>query len=85
MWMYDPNDDAYLTPEEQNAEYLQQNPALESALWSEWVGVVCEREQIVHPTAGEWDYLRSKFYRGKAPIDSVAELKSFRNSKSSGV
>lgn len=78
MWMYDPNDDAYLTPEEQNAEYLRQNPALESNLWTEWVGVVCERDNIPLPTQDEWTKLRAKFYHGKAPIDSVAELKKMR-------
>lgn len=78
MWMYDPNDDAYLTPEEENDNYLRQNPALESALWEEWVGVICERQKIAYPTASEWDYLRSNFYHGKAPLDSVAELKTFR-------
>lgn len=79
MWMYDPNDDAYLTPEEQNAEYLRQNPVLESNLWAEWVGVVCERDNIPLPTQDEWAKLRAKFYHGKAPIDSVAELKKMRD------
>lgn len=78
MWMYDPYDDAYLTPEEQNAEYLRQNPALESSLWREWVEVVCRHEKIALPTQDEWTKLRSNFYHGKAPIDSVDELKKMR-------
>lgn len=67
-----------LTPEEQNAEYLQQNPVLESRLWAEWVCVVCDWDKIPHPTSDEWDRLKAKFYSGKAPIDSVAELKKMR-------
>jgi hypothetical protein len=77
MW-YD-SDDELFTPEEQNARYLQQNPELESALWSEWVGVVCSRDKIDLPTAEEWTKLRADFYHGKAPIDSVAELKKMRS------
>ena len=70
--------DDELTPEEQNAHYLQQNPQLESSLWTEWVGVVCDRDKIALPTAEEWTKLRANFYHGKAPIDSVAELKKMR-------
>lgn len=81
MWMYDPDDDEYLTPEDRDREYLRQNPALESSLWSEWVVVVCDRDKISRPTASEWDYLKSKFYSGKAPIDSVGELKELRNER----
>jgi hypothetical protein len=79
MWIYDENDDEYLTPEEQNAKYLRDNPALESRLWTEWVGIVCDRDKIPYPTHEEWTKLRANFYHGKAPIDSVAELKKMRN------
>lgn len=34
------------TPAEETAELLQQNPAAEVALWSEWVQVVCGWEKI---------------------------------------
>jgi len=78
MWAYDENDPGYLTPEEQNAMYLRDNPALESSLWAEWVGVVCDRDKIPYPTHEEWAKLRANFYSGKAPIDSVAELKKMR-------
>lgn len=79
MWMYDENDeDYYLTPEEQNARYLRDNPAIESGLWAEWVGVVCGWDKIPLPTQDEWTKLRANFYSGKAPIDSVAELKRMR-------
>ena len=71
--------DDELTPEEQNAEHLRQNPLLESSLWAEWVGVVCGRDKIALPTAEEWPKLRANFYHGKAPIDSVAELKKMRS------
>jgi hypothetical protein len=81
MWMYDENDDAYLTPEEQNARYLQQNPGVESGLWAEWVGVVCGWDKIPLPTAEEWAKLKATFHHGKAPIDSVAELKKMRGQK----
>ena len=74
MW-----DDYELTPEEQNAEYLRQNPHVESALWSEWVCVVCDWDKIPHPTHDEWIKLKARFYSGKAPIDSVAELKKMRS------
>ncbi len=73
MW-----NDYELTPEEQNAEYLRQNPHIESSLWTEWVGVVCGWDKIPLPTAEEWTKLRANFYHGKAPIDSVAELKKMR-------
>ena len=78
MWMYDEDDDYYLTPEEQNDRYLRDNPALESMLWAEWVEVVCDRERVARPSSEEWATLRSKFYHGKAPIDSVIELKKMR-------
>ena len=74
MW-----DDEELTQEQQNALYLQQNPAIESGLWAEWVGVVCDWDKIPHPSSEEWTKLRANFYHGKAPIESVAELKKMRN------
>ena len=67
-----------LTPEEENDQYLRDNPALESALWSEWVEVVCGWDKIPNPTREEWTRLRANFYHGKAPIESVAELKKMR-------
>ena len=76
MWMWD---DYELTPEEENANYLRDNPALESGLWSEWVCVVCGWEKIPNPTQEEWTKLKAKFYSGKAPVDSVAELKKMRS------
>ena len=74
MW-----DDEELTQEEQNAQYLQQNPHIESGLWAEWVGVVCDWDKIPHPSPEEWTKLRANFYHGKAPIESVAELKKMRS------
>ena len=68
-----------LTQEEQNSQYLQQNPQIESGLWAEWVGVVCGWDKIPQPSQDEWSKLRSNFYHGKAPIESVAELKRIRN------
>lgn len=76
MWMWD---DYELTPEEENAQYLRDNPGVESGLWTEWVGVVCGWEKIPLPTREEWTKLRSNFYSGKAPVDSVAELKKMRS------
>jgi hypothetical protein len=67
------------TPEQKNAEYLWQNPGIESELWAEWVCVVCGRDKIPNPTEEEWTKLRANFYHGKAPIDSVAELKKMRS------
>ena len=78
MWAYDENDEETWTEEERNAKYLRDNPALESSLWAEWVGVVCDRDKIPYPTHEEWAKLRANFYHGKAPIDSVAELKKMR-------
>lgn len=80
MWMYDENDEESWTEEERNAKYLRDNPALESRLWEEWVGVVCGWEKIPLPNTEEWAVLKSKFYSGKAPIVSVAELKKMRGS-----
>lgn len=85
MWAYDETDDEYLTPEEQNARYLQQNPALECSLWTEWVGVVCGWDKIPLPTPDEWTALRKGWYHNKAPIDSVADLKRMRENKAQGI
>jgi hypothetical protein len=60
-------------------DYLLDNPALESGLWAEWVCVVCGWDKIPNPTQAEWRQLRANFYHGKAPIESVAELKKLRN------
>ncbi len=70
--------DEELTQEEQNAHYLQENPDIESGLWAEWVGVVCGWDKIPYPTPEEWNKLKANFYHGKAPIESVAELKKMR-------
>jgi hypothetical protein len=79
MWMYDENDDdEYMTPEEQNAQYLRDNPDIERGMWREWVLVVCGWDKIDHPSPKEWELLYAKFYSGKAPINSVAELKKMR-------
>lgn len=73
------NDEYELTPEEENDNYLRDHPELESSLWTEWVIVVCDRENIKRPSDEEWTRLRQRFYHGKAPIDSVDELKAMRN------
>lgn len=78
MW----NDE--LSQEEQNQQYLQANPALEMSLWREWVEVVCGWDKIPTPTTREWESLVSNFYHGKAPIDSVVELKKMRAYQSNG-
>jgi hypothetical protein len=62
-----------------DSDYLLENPALESGLWAEWVCVVCGWDKIPNPTQAEWRQLRANFYHGKAPIESVAELKKLRN------
>ena len=67
-----------LTQEQRNRQYLQDNPDIESGLWAEWVGVVCGWDKIPLPTPEEWNKLKANFYHGKAPIDSVAELKKMR-------
>lgn len=51
----------------------------EYSLWKEWVGVVCGYDNIEPPARAEMEYLRSRFYSGKAPVDSVQELKAHRN------
>ena len=40
--------------------------------------MVCGRDKIDPPSSVEWDKLRANWYSGKAPIDSVAELKKMR-------
>lgn len=77
MWN-DLYNDEYLTPEEQNALYLQHNPHIELGLWREWVEVVCNRERIGLPSDAEWDQLRGRWHHNKAPVASVAELKHMR-------
>jgi hypothetical protein len=67
-----------LSPEEEDDLYLRDNPAIESSLWSEWVCVVCDWDKIPYPNQEEWTRLRANFYHGKAPIESVAELKKIR-------
>jgi hypothetical protein len=62
-----------------DAQYLQENPQIEGGLWAEWVCVVCGWDKIPNPTQEEWTKLRANFYHGKAPIESVAELKKLRN------
>lgn len=78
MWMYETEDDCYLTTQEQDDQYLHQNSQLESSLWAEWVGVVCGWDKIDPPTSEEWAKLKANFYHGKRPIDSVTELKKIR-------
>jgi hypothetical protein len=73
MW-----EDEELTPEEQNRQYLQENRHIESGLWAEWIGVVCGWDKIPNPTPEEWNKLKANFYHGKAPVESVAELKKMR-------
>lgn len=64
-----------------NSKYLEDNPMVELSLWSEWVCVVCGWDKIPSPSVEEWEYLKSNFYSGKAPITSVAELVKFRDSQ----
>ncbi len=77
--------DDELTQEEQNAAYLRDNPAVEGGMWAVWVGVVCGWDKIAHPSQAEWSALRQGFYPGKAPIDSVADLKRMRAQSDSQV
>jgi hypothetical protein len=67
-----------LTQEEQDDNYLRENPSVESGLWAEWIVVVCGWDKISPPTTDEWVKLRANFYHGKMPIDSVKELKQMR-------
>ena len=67
-----------ITQQEQNDQYLQQNPHIAAGLWAEWVRVVCGWDKIAHPTTKEWTKLKAKYYHGKAPIHSVGELKNLR-------
>lgn len=82
MWAYDdPDENSWQAEQERTAQYLRDNPEVESTLWTEWVCVVCDWDKTLHPTQEEWAFLRSKFYSGKAPIDSFAELKKLRGIK----
>jgi hypothetical protein len=65
--------------DDEQDQYLSDNPQIESALWSEWVCVVCGWDKIPNPTQEEWRLLRTNFYHGKTPIESVSELKKMRN------
>ena len=68
------------TQEEENLNYLEQNPHIEYGMWSEWVVVVCGWEKIDRPNNTEWEYLRYKWYSGVAPVESVDQLKRLRDS-----
>lgn len=54
------------------------DPAVECGLWAEWVRVVCGWDKIAPPTQAEWQVLRANFWPGKAPVQSVDELKQMR-------
>lgn len=71
------NDDE-MAQEESNNSYLREHPAEELGLWQEWVLVVCRRSSIPPPTGAEWDQLTKRWHHGKAPIQSVDELKELR-------
>lgn len=70
--------DDELTTDNQQAKYLRDNPGVESALWAEWVGVVCGWGNMEPPTVEEWSALKANFHHSKAPVESVAELKTMR-------
>lgn len=70
--------DDELTPEEENAAYLRQNPAVEGGLWEEWVRVCCDWDKIPHPSHEEWNKLRANWCNNKAPIESKNELRKMR-------
>jgi hypothetical protein len=48
-----------------DSDYLRDNPALESSLWSEWVCVVCGWDKIPNPTQEEWTRLGLTSIMGK--------------------
>lgn len=59
-------------------DYLREHPDLEKSLWREWVLIVCSWDQYPPPTQAEWEVLRQNWQHGKAPIDSVGELRRMR-------
>lgn len=61
-------------------EYLRQHPEEELSLWESWVRTVCRWQKIAPPTDAEWQVIKAKWSHGKAPVDSVAELRSIRGS-----
>lgn len=65
--------------EEDRDPYTTCTGGLESALWHEWVLVVCSREKIPDPTQEEWASLKADWSPGKAPVDSVAYLTKLRS------
>ena len=58
--------------------YLRDHPAYEMQLWQEWTLLLCARMSMAQPTGREWDALMKTWHHGKAPLDSVDELKQLR-------
>lgn len=62
-----------------NEDFFSENPEFEKGLWKEWVISVCNSDKITQPSDKEWVILSNKWYSGKAPIDSVYELRALRS------
>lgn len=53
----------------------------ENSLWRMWTKTCCLKGDIEVPTDIEWKILEKAWYQGKAPNDSVKELKHYRNAE----
>ena len=73
------DDEDLMTDEDRNREYLRQHPAQELSLWMDWVQTVCGWKKIAPPTGREWDELTAKWFHGKTPAESAAELVTMRH------
>lgn len=72
-------DSQYFIANHFGVDQEQQNPGIESVLWEEWVQTICGWDKIPYPSPDEWTCLRTNFYIGKAPRESVTELKQMRS------
>lgn len=71
-------------PGSERARIARAAGAKEESLWSDWVAHVCDREHMPRPSLREWDVLRSLWFPGKAPLESIEELRREREQEPHG-
>lgn len=72
------DDESTTTDKDAQRQYLQERPALELSMWTDWVQTVCRWRNVAPPTAREWDLLTKVWVPGKMPLTSVEELQALR-------
>lgn len=64
--------------DEEESNYLENNPSFERGLWKDWVETLCRQKKVATPSPKEWELLTAKWYSGKAPLQSYNELNDIR-------